>query len=76
MQFWSKIFCYDVTAIICWFDKDDLDDSIFNVLCDKLITYVYMFGASSGSDIFGHEDSPYIVNMENYWKLDLDLHAL
>ncbi len=54
---------------------DDLD-SILNVLCDKLIMYVYMFGASSGNDMFGHEDSPYIVNTENYWKLNLDHHAL
>ncbi len=76
MQLWSNIFCHDITVIICWLNKDNLDDIIFNVLCDKFVVYVYMFGESSGSDMFGHEDSSYIVNMHNYWKLDLDLHAL
>ncbi len=76
MKFWSNIFCHDATVIICQLNKDNLDDSIFNVLCDKFVAHVYMFGASSSSDIFGHADSSYIVNTHNYWKLDIDLDAL
>ncbi len=53
MQSWSKIFLMMslFTVIICWFDKDDLDDFIFNILCEKCVDYVHKLGAPSG-DVF------------------------
>ena len=70
-KFWPKILCHDNTVIICWLNKADIDDFIFNIFCDKLVAYIYMFGATSGCDIVGHENSTYIVNMHNGRKLDL-----
>ncbi len=62
MWFWSKI-CHDTFFIICWINKDDLDDSIFNVPCDKFVPYVHMFQVSVVSSVLGHEYNHYIINM-------------
>ena len=66
VQGWSQILCHDITFIVSWFNKDDFDDSIFNI---QNVAYVYMFAVSNSSDIVGHENSTKIVNTSAYSAL-------
>ncbi len=64
-----------ICIVLLGFNKDDLHNSILNILINKLVSDVHMIGLNCSSDILSHKYFSYILHQYYDGTLYMNLHT-